>query len=162
MAVQDAVLPDFVNILGHPLPNGLVVSGVLGWLHAAHDTMEKTTYGKIMENSFTDEEIDEAKKILVDIVKKTSDKENVRNDKDLNSWIKGRNQPDKKKKQLDDIINIFARLDGYGLNPEFMMTSKFMKRAPELSDPDDNVENVSHKVKMLESVVVNLANKLSE
>ena len=43
-----------------------------------------------------------------------------------------------------------------------MMTSKFLKRAPELCDPDDNVENVSHKVKMLESVVVNLANKLSE
>ena len=51
-------------------------------------------------------------------MKKKSDKENVRNDKDLNSWIKERNQPDKKKKQLDDIINIFARLDGYGLNPE--------------------------------------------
>ena len=37
-----------------------------------------------------------------------------------------------------------------------------MKRNPELKNPDDNMENVSHKVKMLENVIVNLANKVSE
>ena len=94
---------------------------------------------------------------------RNSTAENVKNDKDLiDTWIKGRNQPNKKGKQIDDIINIFARLDGYALQPGYLMTSGFVKRAPELNDPDDNVENVSHKVKMLEAVVVNLANKLSE
>ena len=54
----------------------------------------------------------------------------------------------------------FQRSDTHRL--KFLMTSGFVKRAPELHDPEDNVENVSHKVKMLESVVINLANKISE
>ena len=59
-------------------------------------------------------------------------------------------------------MNIFARLDGYNLHPEYLMSANFVKRTPELVDPEDNVENVSHKVKMLESVIVNLVNKVGE
>ena len=160
--ISDHFIKDFEHFIGHPLPNGLVVNGVLGWLHAASDSMDMNTYVKIMKQSFTDIEIDDAKKLLVEIVLRNRSQENVKNDKDLEKWIKGRNQPDKKEKQIDDIINIFARVDGYGMQPEFLMTSGFVKRAPELIDPEDNVENVSHKVKMLEAVVVNLANKLGE
>ena len=159
---SETFLPDFEALLGYPLPNGLVVSGVLGWLHAANDSMDRNAYVKIMGESFTDEEIDDAKKILVEIVMRQKEKDVIKSDKDLLQWVKGRNQPEKKKKQTEDIVNIFTRLDGYGLNPEFLMTSRFVKRAPELSDPDDNVENVSHKVKMLESVIVSLADKLSQ
>ena len=83
----------------------------------------------------------------------------MKDDKDLKIWTSGRNQPKKTEKQIDDIMNIFARLDGHGLVPEFLMSSKFVKRAPKLDDPDDNVENVSHKVKMLESVIVNLSDE---
>ena len=166
MAVKGLIdgnfLPDFEQLLGHPLPNGLVVNGVPGWLHAANDKMERETYVKIMSQSFTIIEIDEAKNILVEIVHHKIVIEKVKNDKDLEIWTKGRNEPNKKDKIIGDIINIFARLDGYDMLPGFLMTSGFVKRAPELHDPDDNVENVSHKVKMLESVVVNLANKLSE
>ena len=119
---SDTFIPDFEALLGHPLPNGVVVSGVLGWLHAANDTMERHTYAKIMDDSFTDDEVDGAKKIMIEIVLKNKEKEKVTSDRDLVQWVKGRNQPEKKKKQLDDILNIFARLDGYGLNPEFLMT----------------------------------------
>ena len=122
---SETFLPDFEALLGYPLPNGLVVSGVLGWLHAANDSMDRNAYVKIMTESFTDEEIDDAKKILVEVVMRQKEKDVVKNDKDLSQWVKGRNQPEKKKKQTEDIINIFARLDGYGLNPEFLMTSRF-------------------------------------
>ena len=115
-----------------------------------------------MSQSFTIIEIEEAKNILVEIVVRKMMIEKVKNDKDLEIWTKGRNEPNKKDKIISDIINIFARLDGYDMLPGFLMTSGFVKRAPELHDPEDNVENVSHKVKMLETVVVNLANKLSE
>jgi hypothetical protein len=47
MAVKGLIdsnfMPDFEELLGHPLPNGLVVNGVLGWLHAANDKMERDT-----------------------------------------------------------------------------------------------------------------------
>jgi hypothetical protein len=115
-----------------------------------------------MRQSFTIAEIEEAKNILVQIVVRNMAIDKVKNDKDLDTWTKGRNEPNKKDKQISNIIDIFARLDGYDMLPGFLMTSGFVKRAPELHDPEDNVENVSHKVKMLETVVVNLANKLSE
>ena len=63
--------------------------------------------------------------------------------------------PEKKKKQVDDIVKIFAKLDAYDSIPEFLMSAGFVKRTPKLDDPDDNVESVSHKIKMLESVVTN-------
>ena len=69
-------------------------------------------------NILTADEIDSAKKILVELVMENNYKEKVKDDKELVQWIKGRNNPEKKTKQIDDIINIFARLDGYGLNPE--------------------------------------------
>ena len=34
----------------------------------------------------------------------------VKQDKDLEKWIKGRNNPDKRDKQIDDLININAKL----------------------------------------------------
>ena len=144
--ISDTYLPDFENFLGYALPNGLVVNGVLGWLHAANDKLERITYLKIMSESFLDEEIDDAKKNLVEIVVRNAEHGNVKQDKDLAVWIKGCKGTEKKHKQIDDIMNIFARLDGYNLVPEFLMSSKFVKRAPELTDPEDNVENVSHKV----------------
>ena len=69
-------------------------------------------------NILTADEIDSAKMISVELVMENNYKEKVKDDKELVQWIKGRNNPDKKKKQIDDIINIFARPDGYGLNPE--------------------------------------------
>ena len=97
-----------------------------------------------------------------ELLHKKNNVEKIRNDKDLATWIKGRKNPEKKKRQVDDIVNIFARLDGYDCIPEFLRSAGFVKRAPRLDDPDDNVESVSHKVKMLEAVVVNLANKLCD
>ena len=98
--ISDTFMPDFEILLGHPLPNGLVVSGVLGWLHAANDSMNRNTYVKIMSDSFTDDEIDEAKKILVEIVLKNNGKENVKNNKDLVQWIKGRKNQIRRKSSL--------------------------------------------------------------
>ena len=69
-------------------------------------------------NILTADEIDSAKIISVELVMENNYKEKVKDDKELVQWIKGRNNPEKKTKQIDDIINIFARLDGYGLNPE--------------------------------------------
>ena len=42
------------------------------------------------------------------------------------------------------------------------MSASFVKRAPKLEDPNVSMEGVSHKVNMLESVVMNLTNRLSE
>ena len=160
--IHEDFLKDFESLLGYALPNGVVINGVLGWLHAANDKLERETYVKIMMDSFTEDEIEEAKTILVEVVHKKNNVAQIRDDKDLAAWIKGRKNPEKKKRQIEDIVNIFARLDGYASVPEFLMSAGFVKRAPKLDDPDDNVESVSHKVKMLESVVVNLANKLSD
>ena len=68
--VSEDFVGDFESLLGHLLPNGLVVNGVLGWLHAANDKLERETFVKIMMDSFTDDEMDEAKTILVEIVHK--------------------------------------------------------------------------------------------
>ena len=147
--ISDDFLKDFETLLGYSLPNGLVINSVLGWLHAASDKLERDTFIKIMTESFTEDEIDEAKVILVEIIHRKKAEERVKNDQELNNWIKGRNNPGKKKRQIDDIVNIFSRLDGYASIPEFLMSASFVKRAPRLDDPDDNVESVSHKVKCL-------------
>ena len=160
--VSEEFVKDFESLVGHALPNGVVVNGVLGWLFAADDKLERGTYVKIMMDSFMEEEVEQAKVILVELVQKKMNVEKIRNDKELAAWVKGRANPEKKRKQIDDIVNIFERLDAYDCIPEFLMSAAFVKRAPKLDDPDDNVESVSHKVKMLESVVVNLANKLSD
>ena len=74
-----------------------------------------------MMESFMENDIENAKKKLVDYVNKIKDNEKVKNDKELAKWIKGRQMPDKKEKQIDDILNIFARLDGYALMPEILV-----------------------------------------
>ena len=63
--------------------------------------------------------------------------ENVKNDKQLDGWIKGRNAPDRKKKVVDNVVDIFSRMDGYGIVPKFLMSANFVKRAPKLDDPDE-------------------------
>ena len=78
--ISDAFIPDFELLLGQPLPNGLVVNGVLGWLSAANDSMNRNTYVKVMTESFMDEEVEDAKKILVEIVVKNGNNEKVKND----------------------------------------------------------------------------------
>ena len=64
-------------------------------------------------DSFFDEQVDQAKTILVEIVVRNSQNDKVASDKELQSWLKVRNNPDKKKKQVDDIVNIFKKLDEY-------------------------------------------------
>ena len=55
-----------------------------------------------------------------------------------------------------------AKLDGLGILPTFLLVSSDMKINSELNNPEDNIENVSHKVRMLESCIVNLADKVTE
>ena len=109
---------------------------MLGWLYAADDKLERGTYVKIMMD-----EVEQAKVILVELVHKKNNIEKIRNDKDLVTWVKGRMNPEKKKKQVDDIVKIFAKLDAYDSIPEFLMSAGFVKRTPKLDDPDDNVES---------------------
>ena len=49
--------------------------------------------------------------------------ENVKNDKQLDGWIKGRNAPDRKKKMVDNVVDIFSRMDGYRIVPKFLMSA---------------------------------------
>ena len=58
---------------------------------------------------------------------------------------------DKRKKQVNDIVNIFKKLDDYDCVPEVLMSAAFVKKAPRLIDPKDDMEDVSHKVKMFNS-----------
>ena len=44
---SDEYVKDFENLLGHELPNGVVMDGVLGWLYAA-DKLDKDTKIKVM------------------------------------------------------------------------------------------------------------------
>ena len=128
--------------------NGVIIDGVLVWLNAAKE-------------SFPDDDIDKAKKHLVEIVAVNKDHEKVKADKDLTKWLKGKNMPEKKDKQIDDIINLRRRLDGYALVPVTLMTSKLVKRLPDTKNSEENPENISQKVKMLEAMVVNLGNIIS-
>jgi hypothetical protein len=75
-------------------------------------------------------------------------------------YMKGKKEPNRKEKEIGDIVDLNARLDG--LLPTFLMKSADFKRNPQLESADDNIENVSHKVNMLESCIINLANKVSE
>ena len=43
-----------------------------------------------------------------------------------------------------------------------MMTAAFVKKAPKIEDPKENMETVSQKVNMLQTVITNLTNKFSE
>ena len=160
--ISDAFIKDFENLLGYSLANGLVINGVLGWLHAAHDKLEQESLIKTMKESFMQDDIDEAKKLLVEIVTRNADNKKIKDDKELTKWTSGRKDPGKREKQIDDIINKFSRLDAYNLVPEFLMSSKFVKRAPVLVDSADDMSSVSYKVKMLQSVIVNLGNKVTE
>ena len=116
---NDEFMKDFENLLGYPLPNGLVVNGVLGWLHAASDKLERETFIKIMSDSFTDDDVDVSKKILVEIVLRQQD-ERVKKDKELAIWVKGRNNPCKKERQIDDrkLLMKFLMMTALGRNIE--------------------------------------------
>ena len=142
------------------IPNGVVISHVLGWLDAADDSLHKVDLVRLMKRSFTDIDISDAKEMLKNIVKENID--SMKNDKDVEKLMKGHRHPEKKEKDIEDIIDLNAKLDGLNLLPTFLLVSSDMKRIPELQNPEDNIENVSHKVKMLESCIVNLADKVTE
>ena len=91
-----------------------------------------------------------------------ANQETFRNDKEVDTAMGGRKEPEKREKLIWDIIDLNARLDGANLLPTFLMTSKDLKRNRQLQSPEDDIENVSHKVNMLESCIINLTNKMTE
>ena len=113
-----------------------------------------------MNKCYSDTEIMDAKEILKNVVK--ANQEKFREDKDVEKYMRGKKEPNRKEKEIGDIVDLNARLDGVGLLPTFLMTSADFKRNPQLESADDNIENVSHKVNMLESCIINLANKVAE
>ena len=56
------------SMTGLAMPNGFVINAVLGWLDASDDTMNKVDMVRIMSRSFTELEIDVAKKVYMDLV----------------------------------------------------------------------------------------------
>ena len=141
-------------------PNKVILNGMLSWLNAADDNLGKENLVKIMKRCYSDIEINDAKEILKNVVK--ANQEIFRNDKEVETMMGGRKEPEKKEKIIQDIVDLNARLDGAGLIPTFLMTSADFKRNPQLLNPEDDIENVSHKVNMLESCILNLANKVAE
>ena len=138
----------------------VVLNGVLAWLDAADDNLGKEDLIKIMKRCYSDVEINDAKEILKNVVK--ANQETFRNDKEVDTAMGGQKEPEKREKLIRDIIDLNARLDGANLLPTFLMTSKDLKRNPQLQSPEDDIENVSHKVNMLESCIINLTNKMTE
>ena len=94
--ISDNFIQDFEFLLGKALPNGLVADGVIGWLYAADDKLDRNTYVQVMKDSFSELEIEQAKTILVEVVLKRHSDDRIRADKELANWIKGRNNPEKK------------------------------------------------------------------
>ena len=55
----------------------------------------------------------------------------LKNDKDVEKWMKGHRQPEKKERDIEDIIDLNAKLDALGLLPTFLIVSSDMKKNPE-------------------------------
>ena len=55
----------------------------------------------------------------------------LKNDKDVEKWMKGHRQPEKKERDIKDIIDLNAKLDALGLLPTFLIVSSDMKKNPE-------------------------------
>ena len=99
----------------------------------------------------------EAKKILVDLVKKS-----IKEEKDLTKQLGQRQSPDKKEKVSSDIVDIMTRLDEKDKSPVILMTSADFKAAPVLQNSEDDLESFGGKLRVLEHCIINLAEKVSE
>ena len=113
-----------------------------------------------MKNCYSDSEVLDAKEILKNVVKANMEK--FREDKDVEKYMRGHKEPNRKDKEIADIVDLNARLDGAGLLPTFLMTSSDFKRNPQLESPDETMGNVSHKVNMLERCIISLADKVAD
>ena len=141
-------------------PNKVVLNGMLAWLDAVDDSLVREGIIKIMNNCYSDSEVLDAKEILKNVVKANMEK--FREDKDVEKYMRGHKEPNRKDKEIADIVDLNARLDGAGLLPTFLMTSSDFKRNPQLESPDETMGNVSHKVNTLERCIINLADKVAD
>ena len=82
------------QVISTAIPNGVVISHVLGWLDAADGSLHKEDLVRLMNRSYSDIKISDAKEMLKNIVKENSDA--LKNDKDIEKWMKGHHQPEKK------------------------------------------------------------------
>ena len=149
------------DIIGNTLPNGVIINHVIGWLDAADDNLTKVDLVRIMCRSYSDEEISEAREVMKDLIK--LNKETFKDDRDLDKLMGNRKQPEKRERESSDIVDFMSKLDEKNKLPTILVFSQDLKRNPEsLQNPEDSIEHVSHKVKMLESCILNLADKVSE
>ena len=157
MAITSDMKKHLQEIIGKTLPNGVIINHVIGWLDAAvaRDDLIQT-----MKRSYADDEITEAKEILKDLIKMNHEIYKV--DKSLDKLMTGKREPNKKDKEAGDVVDLMCKLNDRGKLPTILLLSTDLVRNPMLQNVDDNVEHVSHKVKMLESCIVNLVDKVNE
>ena len=118
-------------------PNKVVLNGMLAWLDAVDDSLVREGIIKIMNNCYSDSEVLDAKEILKNVVKANMEK--FREDKDVEKYMRGHKEPNRKDKEIADIVDLNARLDGAGLLPTFLMSSTDFKRNPQLESSDETM-----------------------
>ena len=159
MVLNNEMKRQLQEIIGKAMPNGVVINHVLGWLDAADDNLARDDLIRLMKRSYTGEEIVEAKEILKDLVKQNH--EIYKTDKSIDKLMTGKREPEKKDKDAADVVDLMCKLNDQGKLPTILIVSTDMVRNPMLQNVDDNVEHVSHKVKMLETCIVNLVDKVN-
>ena len=80
-------MKDFESLLGNDLPNGVVIDGVLCWLSAAYDKLDRDTKSRIMIESFNEEDIEQTKVLMVELVHRKQEYKKIVIRKGTSSWI---------------------------------------------------------------------------
>ena len=145
---SEEVRKNLQELIGKSVPNGVIINGVLGWVHAASGSLSRNQIKRVLASNYNKPDLDEAKKLLVETVK-----EALKNEKDMSKALGGRQDPGKKEKICNDIVDILAKLDEKNITPVIILTSGDLKVAPPLGDPEENMEHVAAKVKVLETCI---------
>ena len=154
MTITSEMKKQLQELIGKSLPNGVIINHVIGWLDAADDKLARDDLIRLMKRTYTVEEISEGKELLKDAIKQNH--QVFSPDKSIDKLITGKREPEKKEKEAADVVDLMCKLNDQGKIPNIPILSTDLVRNPLLQNMDDNVENVSHKVKMLETCIVNL------